>query len=349
MTLRRTFAILLCLLLASVVPAAAQSWAGRGRLQGEVSDQNGKPIEGAKITLTKKDVPDSAPPPATTNAKGKWSVGGLAGGDWMIVIEKENFVGSEGMVKVSEFGPAPAIRVKLNPITEEMRRAAEPQVNPAVAAIEAGNALLVAGKYAEARAEYERAMTTLDAENQTNVKKGIARTYMMEKNSAAALGLANELLAFNPADLDALKIKSQAQYDSKQLEDAITTLKAAIAISPADADLLNLISGLLVEVGREEEARQYMKQMPAGAKVDPVSLLNIGIRHYNAGKMEDALKVFEEVVVASPELADGYYYRGLAYLASGKMAEAKADFQKFRTIDPTHARAGDAKEFLKEM
>ena len=349
MTLKRAFATLLCLMIVSALPATAQSWAGRGRLQGEVTDVDGKPIEGAKVTLQKKDVPDSAPDPVTTNAKGKWSAGGLAGGDWNIVIEKEGFVGSEGTVKVSEFGPAPAIRVKLNPITEEMRQAAAPQPNPAVAAIEAGNAALTAGKYAEARAEYEKALTTLDEENQTNVKRGIARTYVMEKNSAAALGIVNELLAFNPADLEALKIKSQAQYEAKQLEDAIATLKTAIALAPADADLLNLISGLLVEVGREEEARTFMKQMPAGTKVDPVSLLNIGIRHYNGGKMEDALKVFEEVVVQSPELADGYYYRGLAYLASGKMPQAKADFQKFLELDPNHARAGDAKEFLKEM
>src|SRR5262245_21975847 len=37
-------------LLASV-PAVAQEWAGRGRLQGEIKDEQGQPIDGALLTF----------------------------------------------------------------------------------------------------------------------------------------------------------------------------------------------------------------------------------------------------------------------------------------------------------
>jgi Flp pilus assembly protein TadD len=353
MTARRSNRIALTLsaaFLCGALAASAQSWAGRGRVQGEITDAStGKPVEGATVVLRKSDSPESGPKDILTNAKGKWSAGGLAGGTWIVQINKEGYVPSEGSVQVNEFGPAPPIRVKLNPITEEMRRAAEPQANPAVAAIEAGNAFLTAGDYAGARLEYEKALTTLDEQNKTNVRRGIARAYLLEKNTDAALAIVNELLAFNPTDVDSLKIKAQSQYTAGKNEEGITTLKSILAITPADPDMLNLISSLLVEVGREEEARQYMAQMPAGAKVDPVSLLNIGIRHYNEGKMEEAAKAFEEVVVQSPELPEAYYYRGLAYLASGKMKEAKADFEKLLALDPKHAKAEDARVFLKEM
>ena len=40
---------------------------------------------------------------------------------------------------------------------------------------------------------------------------------------------------------------------------------------------------------------------------------------------------------------------GLAYLAAGKMAQAKADFLKLLALDPKHAKAEDARIFLKEM
>ena len=53
--------------------------------------------------------------------------------------------------------------------------------------------------------------------------------------------------------------------------------------------------------------------------------------------------------MANPSLADAYYYRGRAYLASGKSAEAKADFQKLLELDPKHSNADEAREFLKSM
>ena len=342
--------VLLPLFVLAAQPASAQSWAGRGRVQGEITDETtGKPVEGAQIVLRKSDSPEAGPAAIFTNAKGKWAAGGLAGGTWSVKIDKQGYVPSEGTVQVNEFGPAPPLRIKLKVITEEMLRAAQPQENPAVKAIEAGNQFLTAGQYAEARAEYEKALATLDEQNKTNVRRGIARAYLLEKNTDAALAIVNELLAFNPTDLDSLKIKAQSQYTSGKNEEGIATLKSILAITPTDPDMLNLISSLLVEVGREQEAREYMAQMPAGAKVDPVSLLNIGIRHYNEGKMEEASKAFEEVVQQSPELPDAYYYRGLAYLASGKMAEAKADFEKLLALDPKHPKAEDARVFLKEM
>ena len=73
------------------------------------------------------------------------------------------------------------------------------------------------------------------------------------------------------------------------------------------------------------------------------------IKFYNEGKMAEALTEFNKVVGENPNLPDAYYYRGLAYLASGKSAEAKADFQKLLDLDPKHANADEAREFLKSM
>ena len=83
--------------------------------------------------------------------------------------------------------------------------------------------------------------------------------------------------------------------------------------------------------------------------MDPATLLNIGIKYYNEGKMDEALAEFDRVVGENPTLADAYYYRGLAYLAQDKAAEAKADFQKLLELDPNHANADEAREFLKSM
>jgi hypothetical protein len=99
-----------CLLLFTGSALLAQAWTGRARMQGEVDDPNGKPMEGAKVTLR---MGDAGPAPLTTNAKGKWSILGLADGNWKVMIEKPGYVTSEGQVKISEFQPTQPILIRL--------------------------------------------------------------------------------------------------------------------------------------------------------------------------------------------------------------------------------------------
>lgn len=321
---RKSALALAALVLLSGLPAAAQSWAGKGRVQGEVLTQDGKPIEGAKITLRKGDsqVDPKTDGPAviTTNAKGKWSALGLAQGAWGVLIEKDGYQTSEGRVQVNEYGPpAQPIRIRLN--AAETRPAAPQQPaapsagEQALGAIDRGNALLQQEKYAEARAEYEKALVGLEPANHPPILRGIARTY----------------------------------YQEKKADQAIATLKKALEIKPDDVESLRLISNLLVAEGREQEAQTYMARLPQGESVDPNTLLNVGIKHYNDGKLDQALAQFDRVAKENPNLADAYYFRGLTYLGLNKSAEAKADFQKTLQLDPKHPKADEIKEYIASL
>ena len=312
-------------LLLSGLPAAAQSWAGRGRLQGEVTSEDGKPVEGAKVTLRKGDGPVApeadGPKPVMTNGRGKWSILGLTQGAWGVLIEKEGFQTSEGQVQVNEFGINPQIRVKLvsgaaqAPGAGAQQPAAPSEGELALSAIERGNALLQQEKYAEARAEYEKAIAGLEPVNHPPLLRGIARTY----------------------------------YQEKKGDQAIATLKKALEIKPDDVESLRLISNLLVAEGREPEAQAYMARLPQGETVDPGTLLNVGIKYYNEGKLQEALAQFDRVAQENPKLADAFYYRGLAQLGLNKSAEAKADFQKVLELDPQHPKAAEVKDFIESL
>lgn len=315
--------LIAALMLIAGLPVFAQGWAGRGRLQGEVRDEAGKPIEGAKIYLRMGDNaidpenPGDGPAVLTTSKHGKWSVLGLAQGSWRVLIVKEGYMASEGQVKVNEGGaPPPPIVTKIRVAPKEVQQQQQAAAkNPAVALIEQGNQLLTQEKFAEARAAYEQALTTLDAEFHPPVLRGVARTYFQEK----------------------------------QADKAIQVLQQALTIKPDDVESLRLIVNLLVAQGKEAEAQQYIAKLPAGTGVDPATLLNIGIKHYNDGKMEDALREFNRVVEQNPTLADAYYYRALAYLGSNKTAEAVADFRKSIEVDANHSNAKEAKEFIAEL
>jgi tetratricopeptide (TPR) repeat protein len=318
---------LMVLLALASVPVWGQSWAGRGRLQGQIKDEAGKPIQGATITLRKGNErvnpKADGPKQLTTDKSGKWAILGLANGAWGILIQKEGYMDSEGQINVEEFpvGPVQPINITLKKPSQEQLKAAQAQQGPSAGAqakeaIERANALLAQGKYAEARASYEEGMGKLEDKSlHSAIYRAIADSYYKE-------GKTNE---------------------------AIDTLKKALEIAPNDPDTLQLLVNLLASAGREEEAKTYMAKLPQGTKIDPAIGLNVGIKAFNEGKMDAALKEFNEVIAGNPSMADAYYYRAMVYLNKNQNAQAKADLNKLLELDPNSKFAKDAKDFLKEL
>lgn len=316
----RVFAAAMVLLLvAAGAPALAQDWKGKGRLQGIVTDQAGKPVAGAKVTLGRgQEGTGGGPSPLTTSQNGAWSVLGLAGGMWRVTIEMPGYVTSVGTVNVGESGPTAPIKVTLKPASQQQQQqpAAGGSAGDEVRGwLQKGDDYLKAKQYAEARAEYERALPQLQPVNQAVVLRGIAATY----------------------------------YEEKNLEQAIATLKKALELKPDDTAVTQLLVNWLVAANREEEAKPYIARLPQGTTVDPNSLLNLGIKAYNDKKLDEAVGYFDRVVREHPDLPDGYYYRGLVELAQSKTDAAKADFQKLLEIAPDHAKAAEVKEYLKGL
>jgi tetratricopeptide (TPR) repeat protein len=321
---------LMVLLAAASVPVWGQSWAGRGRLQGTIKDEAGKPIQGATITLRKGndrvDPKADGPKPISTDKSGKWAILGLANGPWGILIQKEGYQDSEGQINVEEFpiGPVQPVNITLKKPSQEAiqaAQAAQAKQGPsagaqAKASLEQANALLAQGKYAEARAAYEEGMGKLEDKS------------------------------LHPAIYRAI---ADSYYKEGKTKEAIDTLKKSLEIAPNDPDTLQLIVNLLASAGREEEAKTYMAKLPQGTKVDPAIGLNVGIKAFNEGKMDAALKEFNEVIAGNPGLADAYYYRAMVFLNKNQNAQAKADLNKLLELDPNSKFAKDAKDFLKEL
>ncbi|HSG39347.1 MAG TPA: tetratricopeptide repeat protein [Thermoanaerobaculia bacterium] len=318
----RWTALLTLLLLVVSVPVWGQAWAGRGRLQGTVKDESGKPVEGARITLRKGndrvDPKADGPKTITTDKNGKWSILGLAGGTWGILIEKEGLMTSEGQAPVNEFAVAQPINIVLKaPPKEVIQKAQEESAaGQAKAALERANALLAQGKYAEARASYEEGMAKLEDQS------------------------------LHPAIYRAI---ADSWYKEGKADQAIASLKKSLEYAPDDAATLQLLVNLLVAEDREDEAKVYMAKLPQGATVDPNTILNLGIKEFNSGNMDQAMTHFDRAVRENPSLAEAYYFRALVYMNQQKNAEARADLEKLIQLDPDNQYAKDAREFLKDL
>lgn len=301
---------LACLALV-LTPALAQDWKGGARLSGRVTDEaTGDPIAGAKVMLHPAGNPGAGPEPIITNDKGRWSYLGLAGGPWVIVVEADGYIGGEVSARANEFGAGPPINTPLRTIPEEVLQ--EQAASKANAKLEEGNALFQAGDFAGARASLEAAMLEIEPEHHAPILLGIAQAYYQEEN----------------------------------LDEALKSLERALEVDPENVAALKLISSLLISAGREAEAQEYMARLPEGEALEADAYLNVGISHYNEGRMDEALTEFNKSIESHPEDAEGYYYRALVYMGKGENDLSVADFKKHLELSPDSSRASEIAEFM---
>lgn len=368
----RTF-VGLALALALAAPAAGQDWLGRGRAHGQVVDEQGNPIAGAKVSLHRPGRPDAGPEPELTGTNGRWAFGGLGGGNWTVVIDKEGFLASEGSFRVNEFAPTPGLEVALK--------------RDPFAGIQQGQALIDQGHYAEAREHFQKVLPDMDPHQQAQLHALIATTHYQEGRFEAALeAYETALPGLSPDERLSIRLRlgdtylqlgrhaqARAAYEtaleglgadgrsqvllaiarSYDMEGdrpaAIATVERVLADVPEDVQALQLIADLLSREGRDEDAQVYLDRIPEHAVLPADLLLNQGIRFYNDGDLDQALENFDRVIRQDPELSDAYYYRGLVYLGKGENDAAKADFEKHLELDPESDHARDVEQFLEYL
>lgn len=300
----------------------AQAWRGQGRLQGVVTDQDGKPVANATVKLRAVRGSNTGPD-VKTDAKGKWAALGLIGGAWDIDVEAEGFVPRRLSASVSEVERMPPMKI-------ELERAAPPEPAPAeakevtmiggkevpadvVEAVERGNALLAESKFKEAATEYEKAVAVLSTNIQ--LKQALARAY----------------------------------HGSGELKKAITLLQDVHAAEPSNSAVHLLLVSMLVEDGRVEEAKTLFASLPAGSVTDSTGIINIAISLLNRNNAREAIPYLSKAIEIEPQRADGYYYRGLARMHLNQTKEAKADFRKVVELAPGSSEAKEANEILKSL
>lgn len=301
------------LLAAAMLPG--QDWRGKGRVDGWIKDPAGKPVADAKVELKLQNGGGTS---TTTNKKGYWAVMGLRGGSWNVDVSAKGFEPRQISVGVSEAGRIPPMEIQLQPAAPAAPQAgaeapaggAGPEI---IAAIEHGNSLLAEKKFAEARAEYEKALVAVP--DNTAILGGIAQTWNGEGNKAKA----------------------------------VEVLKRITELDPADTRSRVLLANLLLEQGKLDEGKAMLDALPPGAITDPSVYQNVGILFMNKGKGEDARAYFTKAIELDPADPYGYYFRGLGFVQAKKNAEAKTDFKKFLELKPDAPEAAEVREILQAL
>lgn len=269
---------------------AEPTWKGKGRVQGKVVDEQGKPVEGAIVMMRMAE--EMTGPNIKTNKKGEFSVKDIRAGAWTIRVQAEGFAINQFDITVPEKGKADDLEVKM-----AVDRTAE-QTKELQGVLAKGDDLFKAGKYGEARAEYEKVLAARP--DLLAIHRSIAYTYGREGNHAKAL----------------------------------EHLDIALKEDPHNAEILQLAAASALEMAEPDRALGYVGEIEDSSLMDPDVLVNVSITMLQKNFNPAAVKVLDRVVARFPTAPLPYYLRGMARVRVKDEAGAKEDLQKFIEIAP---------------
>lgn len=311
-----SLAFFVALALLTPPQAGAQEWrGGKARVEGSVKDQKGDPIAGVTVKL-RWGQSGHGGPDLKTDKKGRWAILGLSGGQWDVDFEVPGYLPKKISVSLSEAERNPPVQVQLEPQSqaqpeshEEIRVGGKTISKEASEAIEKGNAAFKERRLAEARENYLKALVELP-------------------------------------DFEPLLMRIAAAYDGEgNTQDALKCARQAAEKDPNDVYAWLLIATIELQNGNLDAGKAALDKVPPEKITGPEVYMNMGIVLYNKKKPAEAEVAFGRALALKSDLADGYYYRGLARLQRNKQG-ARADFEKYLELAPDGSESKDAKELL---
>lgn len=298
--------------------AAAQGGKGKGRLQGIVTDEQGKPVASAKVVLDLRGR-ETAQRDTTTNQKGEWAVIGLGTGNWQVTISAEGFVPFVETVFVSQIERNPKVVTKLK----------RPEISK------------------DAVITDEASLAYLDE----------ARKLFNEKEFDKSLAILEQFYAQNPKAYQVQLLIGDCYREKGEVDKAIEIYLKAVEESKADAKFGKQVMGKgLAAVGEcylrkndIEKAQEYFKQSVDADPEDEVLAYNVGEIYFSNQKLDEAIVYFNKATEIKPDWSTPYYKLGLISLNKADYEKARGYFQKFLTLEPEGEMAAQAKNILETI
>jgi len=250
--------LLLALTLAAAPRGSAQDWKGMGRLEGRVTDADGKAIENAAVQL---DLPARGGGPSVkTDKKGKWAYLGLVAGNWNIDVSAEGHATRQVKVSLPNEGArVPAIEVKLE---KAAPKGPPPEV---LLALSKAEDAYKAERYEEAIAEYER-LLALRPDLAATLHQQIGFANIRLRRYEPAITHLQKVLDADPSNVQIRAIAAQAALEGGMLDRGLELLKGIDEASLKSPDVFFNIGVNFLNANQPDRAIAYFTKAIA---VDP--------------------------------------------------------------------------------
>ena len=337
-------------------------WGQTTSVEGTVKGEDGKPVVGAVIQITRTDV--KANYTVKTDKKGHYFHAGLPIGVFSVAVSVD------GQVKDQVNG----VRTKLGdalPVDFDLKSAAASTAAKGPAASGANDA--TRGMSAKDKEEYEKKLKDQSAQLAKNKALNDAfnagKDAVAAKNYDAAIDNFQKASEIDPmqhviwANLaDAYSARSATKTGADQqadLDKSLDNYKKAIELKPDDSGYLNNYALTLVKSKKFDEAQTELNK---AAQLDPPNagkyFYNLGAVLVNSGQLDAAGEAFKKAVSSDPNYADAHYQYGVYLIGKATVAPdgkitpppgTQEELQKYLELQPTGPNADSAKAMLQSM
>jgi len=310
----------LCLSLSLTL--SAQQGRGKGRLRGNVLDEVGNPIEGAKIAAQHLRYKTTFT--SESDEKGNWAVAGLGTGYFRITASKEGYGTVYHEMRVSQFSkqnPPLAFTLKKVQVAEMNVPAIEDEGS--VVLFEEGIDLYNQKKYAESVAKFEEFMGKNPTVYLININIGNCYREMGEYDKA--------IEAFN-------KILEKVKEDQESIEGNEDAARALAGIGET-----------YFKQGDLEKAGEYLTQAVDNFPEDETLAFNVGEIYFKQGETDKAIEYFLLAIKIKESWAPPHRQLGYAYLNKGKYRLAVDSLKKFVELAPDDPQAENIKNLIPKL
>jgi tetratricopeptide (TPR) repeat protein len=313
-------AALACVLFMGLAVAGSPAYAQTGQVKGKVVDAKNQPLEKVPVVIEAVDGMGRKFT-VNTNKKGEFIQIGLPPGQYKVSASKDGLADSREQ------------RIGLDPV----------EVNLTLTSGGGGgNVSAEDRKKAEARVAAVRG----------NFEMGVKLSN--EGKPDEAIAKFQEVIKEAPKCVECYTNIASLQLGKKDYDAAEATYKQALTVNPSSAEAYNGLATVYNAQKKFDQAAEASAQAaklgaaaPGGASASTV--FNQGVIAWNASKVPEATKAFEEAVRLDPKLAEAHYWLGMANVNEGKLPEAAKSFEEYLKLDPSGKYAEQAKGILSQI
>jgi tetratricopeptide (TPR) repeat protein len=311
------FAAYAVIILLTTGLAIGQAGRGVARIGGLVLDKDGKPVQGANVTVV-LDQPGGSTFETITNKKGEWAFMGVGTGNWLVTATAKGYLPVTVNTYVRQLEKNPKVTVTLE---KEAARSGVVQDEATFQVLEEGNAFFKDGKYDTALTMYEEFLTKNPGAYQ--VLLNIGDCYREKGDYDMAVQKYNNVIAQSASDTAMGKTMG-----AKGL--------AAVGLC-------------FLKQGKLAESQDYFKKSIEMAPQDENLPYNVAEIYFSNQQIDDAIRYFDLAIQIKPDWPDPYLRLAYAYLNKDDNAKAAENLEKFIKLEPETERTAQAKTILEAI
>lgn len=273
---------------------SSSGWASvQGRIEGVVTDSQGNPLQGVKVTITSLKV-SARKFELTTNKEGRFTQVGLWPGYYRVTFRKSGYMTVSQEIKVKIAEPA-KMEIRLEKATEILER----NVSKADKLFLKGNKLYEQQQYEEAVEAYKEALQISPSE--WGYYFNLALAYKKLGRKQEATESFQKAVELNPESYSSNKELGEALAKDGDYEEAKKYYLKATEISPDDPDAFYNLGVCLTNLGESEEAlRLFLKTVELN-KDYAEAYYQIGTLYISQNRVEEAVHNLEKFLELAPQ------------------------------------------------